>query len=205
MDLGFGSVDLLNPLVAYINVTEYYIHPRYDSKLKHHDVALIKLPSPITENGERIRFCFVLHFLSQNLILESIRIIALPNSTDDVTYNFAMGIVAGFGRYLENSNVISRFLRWTMLKIIPNEVCKQIYGDKVIISSTLCAVSVRNSSRNTCNGDSGGSIALVEGRRIVLAGIISFAATDRCGGQYPSGFMRIRSHLHWMRNEMNKY
>lgn len=42
----------MEPLKAYEGVTEYYIHPDYDKRFKHHDVALIKLPAPITQNGK---------------------------------------------------------------------------------------------------------------------------------------------------------
>lgn len=144
-----------------------------------------------------------LHFLSQNRILESIKIIALPNSNEDVTYNFTFGKVAGFGRYIKGSNVVSRYLRWTILQVIPNEKCQLIYGDRVIISSTMCAISVGNSSGNACGGDSGGSLVLNEGKRLILAGVISFAAVEECGEKYPSGFMRIRTHLKWILDTMN--
>lgn len=50
--LGFGSTELLEPLVSYDDATEYFIHPEYDRPLKHHDVALIRIPQRIKETGE---------------------------------------------------------------------------------------------------------------------------------------------------------
>lgn len=136
-------------------------------------------------------------------LLESIKIIALPNSNEDVTYNFAVGTVAGFGRYIKDNNIVSRYLRWTIVQVIPNEECQLIYGDRIIISSTLCAISVANSSGNACGGDSGGSLVLTEHKRLILVGVASFAAVDECGEKYPSGFMRIRTHLKWIQDIMN--
>lgn len=51
LKLGFGTSDLIQPQVSIENVTSYFIHPGYNNKLKHHDVALIKLPKSIEETG----------------------------------------------------------------------------------------------------------------------------------------------------------
>lgn len=51
LDLGFGSTELLEPQYAFKNITEYVIHPSYDQSMKHHDLALIRLPQRIEESG----------------------------------------------------------------------------------------------------------------------------------------------------------
>lgn len=51
LKLGFGSNDLTTPEFSVENVTSYFIHPGYNSILKHHDVALVKLPKSIRETG----------------------------------------------------------------------------------------------------------------------------------------------------------
>lgn len=80
-----------------------------------------------------------------------------------------------------------------------------MFGDRVVVDSTMCAVSVFNLGQNTCNGDSGGSLVIKDGDRFQQIGVISFAAAQECAAGYPSGFMRIRSHLRWMHGVMLAY
>lgn len=116
-----------------------------------------------------------------------------------------MGSVCGYGRYIDDSQVVSRSLRWTRVKIIQNKECQRVYGDRVVIDSTLCAVSIHTAGQNTCNGDSGGSLVVKEGDNYRQIGVISFAAADQCGAGLPSGFMRVRSHLLWIYGIMLSY
>lgn len=116
-----------------------------------------------------------------------------------------MAYVCGYGRYVDNSQIVSRHLRWTHVKIIENEECQRDYGDEVVVESTMCAISIHLAGQNTCNGDSGGSLVLREGDVYKQVGIISFAAADQCGAGYPSGFMRVRSHLRWIYSVMLNY
>lgn len=69
----------------------------------------------------------------------------------------------------------------------------------------MCAVSIHNAGQNTCNGDSGGSLVVQESGVHKQVGVISFAAADNCAAGYPSGFMRIRSHLRWIHQTMQDY
>lgn len=131
--------------------------------------------------------------------------IELPKTTSNVTYDLELGFVCGYGRYIDDSQVVSRNLRWTRVKIIQNTECQRIYGGRVVIDSTLCAVSIHTAGQNTCNGDSGGSLVVKEGDHYRQIGVISFAAADQCGAGLPSGFMRIRSHLHWIYSVMINY
>lgn len=121
----------------------------------------------------------------------------------NVTYNYALGRVSGYGRYIDENNVVSRNLLWTYLQVIPNEYCERVYGNEVIVSSTMCASSVNSKGQNTCNGDSGGALVLQENGKVVQIGIVSFAAFNRCGAGIPSGFMRIRPYLKWFYDTMN--
>lgn len=100
--------------------------------------------------------------------------------------------------------MVSRNLRWTRVKVIANQECQRIYGP-VVIDSTMCAVSIHNAGQNTCNGDSGGSLVVKEGGVYKQVGVISFAAADHCAAGYPSGFMRVRSHLRWLYQVMLGY
>lgn len=139
------------------------------------------------------------------LVVENIQIIDLPKSLSNITYNLDLGYVCGYGRYVDKSQVISRYLRWTHVKVIENNECEHVYGERVVIDSTMCAVSIHMGGQNTCNGDSGGSLVVKEGETYKLVGVISFAAAERCGAGYPSGFMRVRSHLSWIYGVMMNY
>lgn len=82
--------------------------------------------------------------------------------------------------------------------MISNEQCATVYGNQVIIDSTLCAESVLSAGQNTCGGDSGGGLVKFENGVYRHIGIAVFAAVDNCGAGYPSGFMRTRAYLHWI-------
>lgn len=137
--------------------------------------------------------------------LELIKIVELPKTSSNVTYSSALGFVCGYGRYVDDSHVVSRTLRWTRVQVIANDECERVFGERVVVDSTMCAVSVFNMGQNTCNGDSGGSLVIKDGGVFQQIGVISFAAAQECAAGYPSGFMRIRSHLRWMHTVMLKY
>lgn len=50
LDIGMGSTNLSQPLQKY-TVTEYTIHPEYNSETKNHDIALIPLPEKVKFSG----------------------------------------------------------------------------------------------------------------------------------------------------------
>lgn len=142
-------------------------------------------------------------------IADTIKIIDLPRTAANVTYSSVKGIICGYGRYDDNDDALSRFLRWSHVEVIENSDCKRIYGDEVVAESTMCVVSLMRAGQNACNGDSGGSLVVSEGGSPKLVGVIAFAVVDRCGVGAPSGLMRVRPHLKWiysvMSNRRKKY
>lgn len=56
LKLGLGSNLLMEPFRSFENVTEYFIHPAYNPKLKHNDVALIKLPERVEDDSKCVTF-----------------------------------------------------------------------------------------------------------------------------------------------------
>lgn len=67
----------------------------------------------------------------------------LPRTAANVSYSYVMGVACGYGRYADLSEKISRNLLWSQVKVIENDECQRVYGDKVVIESTMCAISVR--------------------------------------------------------------
>ena len=128
----------------------------------------------------------------------------LPINRSNVTYNQFLGYVSGFGRYVNNSHVVSRDLRWTRVQVISNEECAQSFGSEIVVPTTVCAISVFNMGQNTCGGDSGGALVIFDEGKYIQIGVVSFAAKDMCGDGHPSGFIRIRSYLQWMHDVMAK-
>lgn len=204
LKLGLGSNELTEPILSIENVTEYFMHPGYNFAVKHHDIALVKLPARVEQQGlyssqvalkDRNSFwlTFVFFFFS-----DTIKVLQLPVSIDNATYTNSIARVSGFGRYKNDQPVVSRKLLWTFVKVISNEQCTRVYGEKVIINSTLCAESSLGAGQNTCGGDSGGGLVKFENGKFRHIGVAVFAATDNCGAGYPSGFMRTRSYLQWI-------
>lgn len=59
LKLGFGSTSLMEPIMSYENVTEYFMHPDYSRPAKRHDIALIRLPERIKTTSKSRRRVFV--------------------------------------------------------------------------------------------------------------------------------------------------
>ncbi|XP_045771804.1 collagenase-like [Maniola jurtina] len=106
------------------------------------------------------------------------------------------GLAIGFGRTGDAAQVTqNQALRHANLQIINNDFCTRIYGNVVVVASTLCTAGGR---QNVCGGDSGGPLVIGTGANRQLVGIVSFGSSSGCGRGHPAGFARVTAFNSWI-------
>ncbi|XP_022909353.1 chymotrypsin-like elastase family member 2A [Onthophagus taurus] len=163
-----------------IPVDKIVLHERFHNF--QHDIALMKLSTPVKLTGNRVRS------------------ICLP--TKRLSYNETdLCIATGWGRAKEDGKLAGKLLE-VKIPVHDNAVCKKKYEHAVPIrSGHLCAGHLDGSS-GTCVGDSGGPLqcALSDGRWF-LAGITSFGSGCAKPG-FPDVYTRLSYYLPWIKTKM---
>ncbi|XP_045139179.1 brachyurin-like [Portunus trituberculatus] len=148
--------------------TQFTVHENWDSHKMRNDIAVIKLPRPVT--------------LNQYIVATR-----LPN--------FELGLfktttVTGWGKYSDYTTEISDVLREVDITVIDNSNCDNVYG--IVTSGNICTSGV--GGKGTCRGDSGGPLNY----NGFTFGITSFGSSVGCEKGYPNAFTRITHFLPWI-------
>ena len=152
-------------------------HSEFNPQSLQNDVGMIKLPSAVVYNN----------FISP---------IALPENVND--FADITAVASGWGHF-DYTRQSSSFLRFVNLKIIGNSRCR-IELPVTIYDSTICAMG--DGDVGTCNGDSGGPLAVKKNDKRILIGVTSFGINRRCGNGVPVGFARVTSFMPWIKSNM---
>lgn len=67
------------------------------------------------------------------------------------------------------------------LSVISNAVCRQFYGNNVILDSTICTSGA--GGVGTCGGDSGGPLVIFSGPRRVLVCVARSTVWGKAGSE----------------------
>nr|XP_033496381.1 complement C1r subcomponent-like [Epinephelus lanceolatus] len=183
-----GLTDVKALLRSPVYADSIHIHPEYynpNGLDYNNDIALIKMPHPITFNSSIMPIC-------------------LP--AEGATYMTGeMGLVSGFGiKGTNNQRFLSRKLRFVQLPVVGQETCSKSIAllkwtrDHVpnVTSNMLCA-GVPEGGQDACVGDGGGPFALRENGWFWAAGIVSWGVD--CGKQGTYGFYtRVANYLGWI-------
>jgi trypsin len=162
------------------NVVEVVKHPQYDDTAHYMDYALLKLSghsilgSPVALNNRT----------------------SVPSIKDQVT-------AMGWGRTSE-MGPLSQVLQKVTLNYISTEKCLEVYAEKFIDPSMLCA-GVDEGGKDACQGDSGGPLILATAiDQKVLIGVVSWG--DGCARPHiPGVYQRISSAADWIKNTACKW
>lgn len=105
----------------------------------------------------------------------------LPLSNNDL---FTNQIVTACGLGLENQqySVVSSYLQYVRLTVLPNADGAKVYGASVVNGNVMCTVGstdVGNALASTCSGDSGSPIFATVNGIVTVVGVVSFGAS-RC-------------------------
>ena len=148
------------------------LHEEYVSSDIANDIAVIKLPSPVS-------------------FTEAIQTVRLPSKADVVDdFVGAVATASGWGLTDGTSTTASQVLNYVNMDVISTAECRLYLGptvpDKSVCTSGLDQTSV-------CLGDSGSPL-VTEG---VVIGVSAFVAKG-CLLGYPSGWTRVTDYLDWI-------
>ncbi|XP_022916661.1 serine protease Hayan-like [Onthophagus taurus] len=185
----FGTVDILGEddvKPQDIPVAEVFPHDDYSWHKRVHDIALVRLTKPIERNGY-------------------VKPICLHMKDDDPPEL----IVCGFGK-MGNTREGSRFLLKTSLAPVNindcNNTAQTRIAAKPVFDTQICATSSDDTSRDTCEGDSGGPM-FIESKQVKgvsipasLVGITSYGPL--CGSKFPSIYTRVSKYINWIEEKV---
>merc|ERR1711911_494039 len=105
------------PQRVEVTATDYYIYPRWDTYTLRNDIAIIKMPAPITYTDVIYPIC-----------LPSLDIVDPPANTKLE--------LSGWGRPSDSASSISPVLRYTNVTTITNDECGSVYS--IINDNHIC-------------------------------------------------------------------
>uniref|UniRef100_A0A182J785 Uncharacterized protein n=1 Tax=Anopheles atroparvus TaxID=41427 RepID=A0A182J785_ANOAO len=153
------------------------VHPSYDVNNILNDIATVRLNAPIVYGSY-------------------VKAIALPARSDSRTFGGFEGTASGFGRTSDTSSTVSSVLRYTRNPVMTNAQCNNFWSPTQVMAQHVCFDPT--GGRATCNGDSGGPLAVQDAGRSLLVGITSFGAAIGCAAGYPSVFVRVSYYRDWI-------
>ncbi|XP_058121177.1 brachyurin-like [Anopheles ziemanni] len=145
-------------------------HPQYDSSNIRNDIAVVRLDSPITFN-------------------ERVQPARLPARSDTRQFGGVLGTVSGFGRTSDASPATSAVVMFTTNPVLTNADCLAQWLSPAIIQPQNVCLS-GDGGRSSCNGDSGGPLAVQDGGSLQI-GVVSFGSAAGCAIGMPSVYARV--------------
>ncbi|KAJ8942819.1 hypothetical protein NQ318_022833 [Aromia moschata] len=170
--LGAHNVQTIEATQVVSTSRDIMHHPSYSSSTLANDISLIRLPSQVT-------------------LTRAIQVIALAPASSG-TFAGSTGLLSGWGRTSDASNVISATLQSVNLTIMTNAVCQNIFGNTFIIDSTICTSGI--GPVGSCDSDSGGPLVVSN----TQVGVVSFGSALGCEAGLPTAFVRVSSVRSWI-------
>ncbi|XP_053679739.1 trypsin-3-like [Anopheles nili] len=149
-------------------VASSIVHPNYNPETFDFDVAVLRVQTPFSSNPN----------------IAPVQLIAADTKLADRT---SLNVI-GWGRTMTGES-LSPALRATSIPAISNAVCSAIWSDTIITDNMLCAGT---KGKDSCTGDSGGSLLLLSNNFFSLVGIVSWGSAS-CGSEYPGIYARVAS------------
>jgi len=155
------------------------IHPDYNHRSKHNDIALIELESPVKFS-------------------KSIHPACLYTNSDDpdlvIVTGWGLTSIAG-----EQSNVLLK----VRLRTVSVSECNKTYTkdpkkSNIITDAQVCANSPDNVKRDACGGDSGGPMMYQLNGFSNVYHVVGITSFGRGCGVYPGVYTRVYSYLKWI-------
>ncbi|XP_027014541.2 coagulation factor IXb isoform X1 [Tachysurus fulvidraco] len=160
-------------------VDEHHIHPSYQHQQSHnHDIALLKLSTPVTFSDYIIPIC-----------------LGPKTFTESLLKSVSVSLVSGWGR-IRYRGVESERLQKVEVPFVDRTECK---GSDKISRFMFCA-GFLNTRKDSCQGDSGGPHATrLNTDTWFLTGIISWG--DECAKEGKYGvYTRVSKYMNWITN-----
>lgn len=160
-------------------VAEQHIHPKYDYKTSpyNHDIALLKLASPVELSNQRRPICLGPKDFTENLLRES-----------------SSSLVSGWGR-LKFLGLEATRLQKLQVPYVERTQCKQSSRDHV--TRFMFCAGYQNEKMDSCQGDSGGPHATNYKGTWFLTGIVSWGEECAKDGKYGI-YTRVSRYHQWI-------
>jgi secreted trypsin-like serine protease len=159
----------------------YRLHANYNPSNLNNDIAILITPTPAFAFGVAVQATRRPTVLTDLFVGSRVR-------------------ATGWGR-VTNTGATSAVLRKAYNTVITNAACAAVYGSAVVVASVICKETA-TSNQGTCNGDSGGVLAVFENvggsGQPIQVGVTSFGASAGCVAGFPSGFARMTSFDAWI-------
>ncbi|KAH8372405.1 hypothetical protein KR093_011371 [Drosophila rubida] len=152
-----------------------HAHAGYDPVRLVHDIALLRLDTPVP-------------------LVQSMRPVCLPSGPLQ-SFDHQKAIAAGWGLSQEGGST-SSVLQETVVPIITNAQCRATAYKSMIVDTMLCAGYVQTGGKDACQGDSGGPL-IVPDRIFRLAGVVSFGY-GCAKPNAPGVYTRVSRYLDWI-------
>jgi trypsin len=154
-----------------MNVVEEIVHPDFDSSSLAYDIMILKLDGPVVDIPK-----VKLNLYKPQEPEEDVRVDLL-----------------GYGA--TNTSFYSSSLQKVRMLVAPDDRCS-IYGTQYNPKTMICTWFPQN-GRDSCNGDSGGPVMLLDTN--IQVGIISFG--EKCASHSkPSVNTRISAYSEWIQS-----
>lgn len=180
-DIGIqiGNTTLSTSRLSVLGVSTIQVHPNYVSSSNNHDVALIRLSSPVS-------------FSSNVAPLTLFRSSVTHNTPALVTGWGQMGITDNYG-YIYGSTFPTTLQGTTVY--VSDDTCFNEPPDGFNPETMLCA-GTDNWMNDTCQGDSGGPLAINVSGTNYLAGVTSWGYG--CAWLSPGIYTKVSNYVAWI-------
>ncbi|KAM4544629.1 coagulation factor IXb isoform 2-T2 [Odontesthes bonariensis] len=160
-------------------VAERHIHPSYEFEKSqyNHDIALLKLASPVELSNHRRPICLGPKDFIQNLLRES-----------------SSSLVSGWGR-LKFQGLEATKLQKLAVPHVDRTLCKQSSQDH--ITRYMFCAGFQNEQKDSCQGDSGGPHVTNYKGTWFLTGIVSWGEECAKEGKYGI-YTRVSRYYPWI-------
>jgi trypsin len=160
------------------SVSRIVRHPNYNDVTLEHDIALMKVSSPI-----------VLDEWAQTIRIPDVS--EAPAEGDLAT-------VTGWGVTRENGTSLPLYLHYVSVPIVTREKCNENYAEDglPIYKGMLCAGQTVG-GKDSCNGDSGGPLVCPSNLGNYLCGIVSWGVGCARPGK-PGVYTEVAYYSQWI-------
>uniref|UniRef100_A0A3B5PS88 Coagulation factor IX n=1 Tax=Xiphophorus maculatus TaxID=8083 RepID=A0A3B5PS88_XIPMA len=177
--LGEHDVNVVEASESNHEVAEEHIHPRYNSNHSqfNHDIALLKLATPVELSNERRPICVGPSAFIQDLLKDS-----------------SSSVVSGWGR-LRDKGLEADKLQKLSAPLADRTLCKQSSRDH--ITRFMFCAGFADGLSDSCQGDSGGPHATNYKGTWFLTGIVSWGEGCAEKGKYGI-YTRVSRYYSWI-------
>ncbi|XP_037792745.1 transmembrane protease serine 9-like [Penaeus monodon] len=170
-----SSDDDVAGVTKFIPVAKVILHENYKPSAYDYDIALLQLGQTLDLASQK-----------------QVRAVCLPDD-DSKTYAGMNAVASGWGALKENGSQPDA-LREVTLPILDPSCWGQSVTERM-----LCA-GYKEGGKDTCQGDSGGSLCVEESSKFVQVGVVSFG--DGCAkAESPGVYARVSKFLAWIKEK----